>query len=130
MKRKICTVLCFLIAVSMFGFNAKKATVENMYSEVERKLGHKMEAMEKTVVNSTYFYYKNKCEDGWSKDAWDAAVEKSVNVCQSKAFKTAAKAGNVGEKLIQSLIVSTEDGLQSAGKWIDKQSKEYEKRHK
>ncbi len=114
----------------MFGFNAKKATVENMYSEVERKLGHKMEAMEKTVVNSTYFYYKNKCEDGWSKDAWDAAVEKSVNVCQSKAFKTAAKAGNVGEKLIQSLIVSTEDGLQSAGKWIDKQSKEYEKRHK
>jgi len=129
MKKQFSIFLVIFMAVQLFAFNAKKATVNNMYKEVQKELGHKIEKYEQNIIDTTYLYYYKKCDGNWTKDTWELAVDKSVEMCQNKAAITASKAGNFGEKFLQSLIVTTEDLFSGFNKWIEKGSEEYKDRH-
>ncbi|MCR4714551.1 MAG: hypothetical protein K5751_09285 [Treponemataceae bacterium] len=118
------------MAVQLFAFNAKKATVDNLYYLVQNELGHKIEKYEQNIIDSTYLYYYQKCSGKWTKELWEETVDKSVELCNNKAAIAASKTGDFGEKFLQSLIVTTEDAFTGFGNWLNKNSKEYENRHK
>ena len=118
------------MAAQLFAFNSKKATVDKMYKEVQKELGHKIEKYEQNIIDATYLYYYKKCEGNWTQKIWDIAVDKSVEMCNNKAAVAASKTGNFGEKFLQSLIVTTENLFEGFNNWIESGSEEYNKRHK
>ena len=118
------------MAAQLFAFNSKKATVDKMYKEVQKELGHKIEKYEQNIIDATYLYYYKKCEGNWTQKTWDIAVDKSVEMCNNKAAVAASKTGNFGEKFLQSLIVTTENLFEGFNNWIESGSEEYNKRHK
>ena len=130
MKRRIGFFVVLLMMCQLFAFNAKKATVENMYKEVQKQLGHKIEKYEQNIIDTTYLYYYKKCDGKWTQESWNVAVDKSAELCQNKVAVSASKAGNFGEKLLQTLVVTTEDVFSGIGHWIESGSEEYKERHK
>ena len=105
----------------------KKYRIEAYTKAVEKKLGHKSEDFEKSIINTTYSYYGNACQNKWDKDSWQEAVEKAAELCRNKAAIAAAKAGEFGEKLLKALIQSTKEAGESISNWLDQKSKEYDK---
>ncbi len=93
---------------------------------VEKELGHKTEDFEKSIINVTYSYYGNACQNNWDKESWKEAVEKAAELCRNKIAIAAAKAGEFGEKLLKALIQSTKDAANSISDWLDQKSKEYD----
>lgn len=130
MKKRIAIFSILLMAAQLFAFNSKKATVDKMYKEVQKELGHKIEKYEQNIIDTTYLYYYKKCEGNWTQKIWDIAVDKSVEMCNNKAAVAASKTGNFGEKFLQSLIVTTENLFEGFNNWIESGSEEYNKRHK
>ena len=130
MKKAISLFVIIMMAAQLFAFNAKKATVDNLYKQVQKELGHKIEKYEQNIIDSTYLYYYQKCGGNWTKEIWEATIDKSVELCNNKAAIAASKTGEFGEKLLQSLIVTTEDAFAGFNDWLNKNSEEYEKRHK
>ena len=129
MKKIISVLVIVLLAAQVFAFNACKSAPENMHEEVQNRLGHKIEKYEQTIIDTTYLYYYKKCDWNWTEEIWNTAVEKSVELCQNKIAIAASKAGEFGEKLLQSLIVTTEDVISGISNWLNTQSEEYKKRH-
>ena len=132
---KVILAFCFLcLATQLFAFGVKEpsnwATVENFHSEVQKKLGHELEKYELNIIDTTYLYYYGKCEQNWTLEMWNTAVEKSVELCKNPAAVTASKAGVFGEKLLQTLVVTTEDIVSGLNNWLESGSEEYKKRHK
>ena len=130
MKKLIALFSILLLAAQLFAFNAKKATVDKMYKEVQKELGHKIEKYEQNIIDTTYLYYYKKCNGNWTQDTWNIAVDKSVEMCNNKTAVAASKAGDFGEKFLQSLIVTTEDLFKGFNNWIESGSNEYKERHK
>ena len=130
MKKSISFFLIVLMATQLFAFNTRKATVDNLYKQVQKELGHKIEKYEQNIIDSTYLYYYQKCNGAWTKELWETTIDKSVELCNNKAAIAASKTGEFGEKLLQSLIVTTEDAFAGFNNWLNKNSEEYEKRHK
>lgn len=94
---------------------------------VEKELGHKSEDFEKSIINTTYTYYANTCQNNWDKEAWQEAVAKAVELCRNKIAVAAAKAGEFGEKLLKALIQSGKEATNSISDWLDQKSQEYDK---
>lgn len=94
---------------------------------VEKKLGHKSEDFEKSIINTTYTYYANTCQNNWDKEAWQEAVAKAVELCRNKIAIAAAKAGEFGEKFLKALIQSTKEATNSISDWLDQKSQEYDR---
>ena len=94
---------------------------------VEKELGHKTEDFEKSIINVTYTYYGNACQNNWDKESWKEAVAKAVELCRNKIAVAAAKAGEFGEKLLKALIQSTKEATNSISDWLDQKSQEYDK---
>ena len=130
MKRIFVVFGIFLMAVQLFAFNAKKATVDKLYKDVQKELGHKIEKYEQNIIDTTYLYYYKKCNGNWTKEIWELTVDKSVEMCNNKAAVAASKTGDFGEKLLQTLIVTTEDLFKCFNDWIESGSEEYKERHK
>jgi DNA-directed RNA polymerase beta' subunit len=128
-KKHLSILLLTLLLAQAFAFNPKKTSTENMYKDVQKNLGHKIEKYEKNIIDTTYLYYHQKCSGNWTKEIWTTAVSKSTELCNNKAAIAAAKAGEFGEKLLQSIIVTTEDIFSGFNDWLDKNSEEYKKRH-
>lgn len=97
---------------------------------VEKKLGHKCEDYEKSIVDSSYAYYFEETEKKWTKESWGNAVAKAAELCTNKAAVAAAKAGKFGEKFLKAFAVSAEDAVNSFTKWLDEKSDEYDNRKK
>lgn len=95
---------------------------------VQQLLGHKIESYEQNIIDATYLYYYEKCENQWTKETWEPAVEKAYNLCCNKAAVAASKAGEAGEKLLKAIIVSMEDAADSVSKWLNEKSTEYDNR--
>ena len=133
MKRIIVIFLVFLMIAPLYASGGKEVTnetsVEKMYELVQKELGHKLEKYEKTIIDTTYLYYYSKCDGNWNSEIWTIAVDKSVELCQNTIAIAASKTGNFGEKLLQTLIVTTEDVFSAIGNWIENGSEEYKKRH-
>lgn len=129
MKRVFCFFVIVLMASQLFAFNARKTTVEDMYEEIQSKFGHEIEKYEQNIIDITYLYYFKKCEWNWTKETWEIAVNKSVELCHNNIAIAASKIGEFGEKLLQSLIVTTEDIFSGIGNWLNRQSEEYKRRH-
>ena len=104
-------------------------TVESMYKSVEKQLGHNIEKYEQNIIDATYLYYYNKCEGNWTRDMWDVAVEKAVELCKNNVAIIASKAGVFGEKLIQTLVVTAEDVVTGLNNWLESGSEKYKERH-
>ena len=130
MKKRIGIFVVFLMMTQLFAFNAKKATVEKMYKEVQKELGHKIEKYEQNIIDTTYLYYYKKCDGNWTSETWEIAVDKAAEMCQNKAAIAASKTGDFGEKLLQTLIVTSEDLFKGFNDWLDSGSEEYKERHK
>lgn len=130
MKKSLSLFVIILMVAQLFAFNAKKATVDNLYKLVQKELGHKIEKYEQNIIDSTYLFYYKKCSGNWTKEIWETTIDKSVELCNNKAAIAASKTGEFGEKLLQSLIVTTEDAFAGFNDWLNKTSEEYEKRHK
>ena len=94
---------------------------------VEKELGHKTEAFEQSIINTTYNYYANDCQNDWDKESWQEAVAKAVELCRNKIAIAAAKAGEFGEKFLKALIQSTKEATNSISDWLDQKSQEYDK---
>ncbi len=94
---------------------------------VEKELGHKTEDFEKSIINVTYSYYGNACQNNWDKESWKEAVAKAVELCRNKIAVAAAKAGEFGEKLLKALIQSGKEATNSISDWLDQKSQEYDK---
>lgn len=94
---------------------------------VEKELGHKSEDFEKSIINTTYTYYANTCQNNWDKEAWQEAVAKAVELCRNKIAIAAAKAGEFGEKFLKALIQSTKEATNSISDWLDQKSQEYDR---
>ncbi len=114
-----------VLATSLF---AARYDEKAFKTSVQKKLGHKVEVYEETIIEATYLFYSET--DEWSKDTWNTAVNKAAELCNNKAAIAAAKTGNFGGKLIKSLIVATEDASKKVGKWVDEKSDEYDKKNK
>ena len=93
---------------------------------VEKELGHKTEDFEKSIINTTYTYYGNACQNNWDKESWQEAVQKAVELCRNKIAIAAAKAGEFGEKLLKALIQSTKEAGESISNWLNEKSQEYD----
>ena len=59
---------------------------------VEKKLGHKCEDYEKSIVDSSYAYYFEETDEKWTKESWESAIAKAAELCSNKAAIAAAKA--------------------------------------
>ena len=105
----------------------RKYRLQAYTKAVEKELGHKTEDFEKSIINVTYSYYGNACQNNWDKESWKEAVEKAVELCRNKIAIAAAKAGEFGEKLLKALIQTTKDAGESISDWLDQKSQEYDK---
>ena len=105
----------------------RKYRLQAYTKAVEKELGHKTEDFEKSIINVTYSYYGNACQNNWDKESWKEAIEKAVELCRNKIAITAAKAGEFGEKLLKALIQTTKDAGESISDWLDQKSQEYDK---
>ena len=129
------TLFMFIGIQLLFASGAKEeipewGTVESMYENVGNQLGHEIEKHEKTIIDTTYLYYYNKCKGKWSRELWDVAVSKAVEICKNPIAIAAAKAGVFGEKLLQTLVVTAEDMVSGFNNWIESGAAEYQNRHK
>ena len=133
MKKSILFLFCLLMCDIIFASGAKDipdwGTPESMYKSVEKELGHDMEKYEQNIIDTTYLYYYNKCNGEWTHENWDFAVAKAVEMCKNNVAIAASKTGVFGEKLLQTLVVTTEDAVSGFNKWINAGSKKYEERH-
>jgi len=129
MKKVLLFFVIMLMASQVFGFSARKSTTKDMYEEVQEQLGHKIEKFEQNIIDTIYLYYYKKCDWNWTEEMWETAVDKAAELCQNKVAVAAAKAGVFGEKLLQSLIVTTEDVVSGINNWLNNKSEEYKKRH-
>lgn len=133
MKKSRLILFCLLSAELLFASGTKDipewGTPECMYKSVEKELGHDMEKHEQTIIDTTYLYYYNKCNDDWSHEIWDTAVNKAVEMCRNNVAVAAAKTGVFGEKLLQTLAVSAKDAVSGFNKWIDSGSEKFKERH-
>ncbi len=84
-----------------------------------------------TLCDSVYLYYYEKANKGYNWDIllWQEAVMKACELCQNKAAISAVKAGEFGEKFLQSVIVGAEDIGRGLFNWLNNGSDEYKKRH-
>ncbi|MCR4734501.1 MAG: hypothetical protein K5829_05810 [Treponema sp.] len=128
MKRAILSIFLFVFLTQVFAYNRKNTSVEQMYLEVSESLDHEIEKYEQNIIDTTYLYYYKQCNGKWNKTVWDEAVSKSIDFCNDKAAVTASKAGDFGEKFLQALIVTSEDIWHGFNNWLDKKSREYNKR--
>ncbi|MCR4938723.1 MAG: hypothetical protein K5930_01280 [Treponemataceae bacterium] len=129
MKRIFTIFTLALVTFQLFAFNSKKTTVNDMYEEVQKQLGHYIEKYEQNIIDTTYLYYYQECGGKWTKEIWEKAVDKSVDFCRDKVAVAASKAGDFGEKFLQSIIVTTEDLFSGFNNWLNKKSEEYKRRH-
>ena len=133
MKKTILILSCLLISALLFASGAKEipewGTPESMYKSVEKELGHNIEKHEQVIIDTTYLYYYKKCNEDWNREIWDVAVTKAVEMCRNNTAIIAAKTGIFGEKLLQTLVVTTENAVSGFNKWIDSGSEEYKERH-
>lgn len=128
MKKIILMLLAITIGAQIYAYNRFNTSVDAMYRDVEKQLNHKTEKYERNIIDTTYLYYNKQCEGKWDKVNWNIAVDKCVELCNNKAAVTASKAGDFGEKFLQAVIVTTEDAWKGFNNWVNKKSKEYEKR--
>ena len=132
-KAKVLLIMIFAMILSEAMCFAEKNTVPKKYrieaytKAVEKELGHKSEDYEKNIINVTYSYYGNACQNNWDKESWKEAVAKAVELCRNKVAVAAAKAGEFGEKLLKALIQTTKDATNSFSDWLDQKSQEYDK---
>ena len=105
----------------------RKYRLASYAKAVEKELGHKTEDFEKSIINVTYTYYGNACQNNWDKESWKEAVAKAVELCRNKIAVAAAKAGEFGEKLLKALIQSGKEATNSISDWLDQKSQEYDK---
>ena len=105
----------------------RKYRLQAYTKAVEKELGHKTEDFEKSIINVTYSYYGNACQNNWDKESWKEAVEKAVELCRNKIAIAAAKTGEFGEKVLKALIQTTKDAGESISDWLDQKSQEYDK---
>lgn len=105
----------------------KKYRLAAYTKAVEKELGHKTEDFEKSIINVTYTYYGNACQNNWDKESWKEAVAKAVELCRNKIAVAAAKAGEFGEKLLKALIQSGKEATNSISDWLDQKSQEYDR---
>ena len=125
----LCTgIFASALVASDYSSVPKKYQPAKFTRAVEKQLGHKCEAYEQAIIDSSYEYYFVESDKEWSKETWNEAVQKSVELCRNKAAIAAAKAGKFGEKFIKALAVSVEDAANSFSKWLDEKSSEYDKR--
>ncbi len=131
------TVVLFLLVTFVSAlFAADYSSVPKKYQPakftkaVEKQLGHKAEAYEQIIIDSSYEYYFNESEKKWTKESWQEAVSNAVELCSNKAAIAAAKAGKFGEKFLKAFAVTMEDAANSFGKWLEEKSEEYDKRQK
>ena len=103
--------------------------VESFYIYVESQLGHEIEKYEQVIIDTTYLYYYGKWEGNWTSEKWNVAVTKAVNMCNNHVAVAAAKTGVFGEKLLQTLVVTTEDAISGFNNWIDSGSEKYKEKH-
>lgn len=133
MKKIICILFCLIIANIIFASGTKDipewGTPESMYQRVEKELGHDMEKYERNIVDTTYLYFYNKCNGDWTPENWEVAVSKAVEMCKNNVAIVASKTGVFGEKLLQTLAVTTEDAVSGFNKWIDEGSERYREKH-
>ncbi|MCR4952453.1 MAG: hypothetical protein K6A43_00120 [Treponema sp.] len=108
----------------------KKYQPAKFTKAVEKKLGHKCEDYEKSIVDSSYAYYFEETDEKWTKESWESAIAKAAELCSNKAAIAAAKAGKFGEKFLKAFTVSAEDAVNSFTKWLDEKSDEYDNRKK
>lgn len=127
-------VILFLLSVSCVSLFArsrpiglKQYSIEHFYYDVETQLGHQLRQYEVDICDTVYLYYYKK--DGSWKSKWDVAVLRAADTCLDKRATTLAKTGEFGEKMLQSIIVTTENVGRGFLNWINSGSKEYEKRH-
>ena len=133
MKKYFFFFCCLLTSAFLFASGNKNilkwGTPESMYKSVEEQLNHKIEKYEQSIIDTTYLYYYNQCNGNWSREKWDVAVEKAVELCKNNVAIAAAKTGVFGEKLLKTLVVTTEDAIHGFNNWIESGSKKYQKRH-
>lgn len=133
MKKSILFLCCLLMSAFLLASGNKDisewGTPESMCKTVEKKLGHKIEKYEQSIIETTYLYYYNQCNGEWTCEKWDVAVEKATELCSNNVAVAAAKTGVFGEKLLKTLVVTTEDAVSGFNKWIESGSKKYNKRH-
>ncbi len=129
--------LLFLLIISAImlqtaGFAKEKNDVPRKYriqaytKAVEKELGHKTETYEQSIIETTYVYYGNACQNNWDKESWKEAVQKAVELCRNKIAIAAAKAGEFGEKLLKALIQTTKDATDSISDWLNQKAQEYD----
>ena len=133
MKKSILFFFCLLLVASLFSSDKKDipswATPNSMYKKVEKELKHDIKNYEKTIIDTTYLYYYNKCERNWDRKIWKEAVAKAVEMCRNDVAIAAAKTGIFGEKLLKTLVVTPEDAMSSFNNWIESGSQKFEERH-
>lgn len=133
MKRASFIIFCLLLFTPLFASDTKEipnwATPEKMYKNIEKELKHEIRKYERTIIDTTYLYYYNKCERSWNRKIWKEAVSKAVEMCRNDVAVAAAKTGVFGEKLLKTLAVTAEDAVSGFNNWIDSGSKKFEERH-
>ena len=134
MKKIIFIFFLSLMAAQIFASGSKEipdwGTPESMYKSVAKQLGHELEKHEQVIIDTTYLYYFNKCSGDWSREIWDIAENKAIELCKNNVAIVAAKAGVFGEKLLQTLVVTAEDIVSGINNWIESSSEKYNERHK
>ena len=129
MKKQIIILFSVFLLGQLFASGTKDisecGTVETFYLNVEKQLGHNIEKYEKVIIDATYLYYYNNCQGKWIREKWDIAVANAVKLCKNNVAIATAKTGVFGEKLLQTLVVTTEDAISSVQKWIDSGSQKY-----
>ncbi len=133
MKKASFILFCLLLFTPLFASTIKEipnwATPEKMYKNVEKELKHEIRKYEKTIIDTTYLSYYNKCERNWNRKIWKEAVTKAVEMCKNNVAIAAAKTGVFGEKLLQTLAVTAEVAVSGFNKWIESGSQKFEERH-
>ena len=133
MKKTFLILLCLLLVTPLFASDTKEipnwATPEKMYKNVEKELKHEIRKYERTIIDTTYLYYYNKCEHNWNRKIWKEAVSKAVEMCRNDVAVAAAKTGVFGEKLLKTLAVTAEDAVSGFNNWIESGSQKFEERH-
>jgi len=136
--------LAALALVAAFSpvFASGSSGSRSVVPDIEREAGAPLADDEKQIAAFVFVFYNAKygyatddvtlgvAADRMTNEEYENTVRQAAKIAKNPLAKGLLATGKAGEKVLKALIVTTEDAARSTGAWIEKQSKEYDKRNR
>lgn len=112
------------------------------YKDVELIIGKALSPDEKKSVDSVFIFYNayygysvrditpQKAANNMTKEQYTNTIHQAAKVSTNVATKGIHATGKAGEKILKTIIITTEEAAKATGTWINEKSDDYDKRNK